>query len=127
MAYGGAWGFLGLFIVREDLRSHGLGGELWDHLLVDLRSRLRDDAPIGLDGVVAMQPFGMNSPGTMWKSRNRRGSGRGDATASRQTGDCKDRKGHAANHPPIVPQTGLMCWGWHKAAGWRYRLWIIGW
>ncbi|MFN8158844.1 MAG: GNAT family N-acetyltransferase [Candidatus Nanopelagicales bacterium] len=57
MAYGGAWGFLGLFIVREDLRSHGLGGELWDHLLVDLRSRLRDDAPIGLDGVVAMQPF----------------------------------------------------------------------
>ena len=24
-----------------------------------------------------MQPFGMKRPGTMWESRNRRGSGRG--------------------------------------------------
>ena len=57
MAYGEAWGFLGLFIVRADLRSQGLGTCLWDELLASLRGRLAPDAPIGLDGVVAMQPF----------------------------------------------------------------------
>jgi hypothetical protein len=57
MAYGGAWGVLGLFIVRADLRSQGLGSCLWDELLVSLRGRLAPGAPIGLDGVVAMQPF----------------------------------------------------------------------
>lgn len=57
MAYAGAWGFLGLFIVRAELRSQGLGSCLWDELLVSLRGRLAPGAPIGLDGVVAMQPF----------------------------------------------------------------------
>lgn len=53
--------FLGLFMVRKDLRGQGLGGqafELWQRVM---RSRLggptREAPIIGLDGVVAMQPF----------------------------------------------------------------------
>lgn len=39
-SYGGAFGFMGLFIVRRDLRSAGLGAKLWRHRLELLRSRL---------------------------------------------------------------------------------------
>ena len=57
ISYNKAFGFMGLFIVKPEYRSNGLGEKLWylrRNLLID---RLQDKAPIGMDGVVAMQPF----------------------------------------------------------------------
>jgi len=54
VSYDGAFGFMGLFIVRPEFRLRGLGGRLWRARLQLLRARLRRDASIGLDGVEAM-------------------------------------------------------------------------
>lgn len=57
ISYDGAYGFMGLFIMRPDLRGQGLGSALWhwrrDHLL----ERLSPGAAIGMDGVYEMVPF----------------------------------------------------------------------
>lgn len=57
ISYDGAFGFMGLFIMRSDLRRQGLGAHLWhwrrDHLL----ARLHPGAAIGMDGVYEMVPF----------------------------------------------------------------------
>ena len=55
--YGEAFGFMGFFIVRPDLRGQGIGREFWYWRRDMLRERLRPDAPIGMDGVFNMQPF----------------------------------------------------------------------
>jgi hypothetical protein len=57
VAYEGAAGFMGLFIMRADLRRQGLGRVLWHERLKRLRARLHPDAPIGMDGVFDMAPF----------------------------------------------------------------------
>ena len=57
ISYDGAAGFMGLFIMRADLRRQGLGRILWHERLKRLRARLRPDAPIGMDGVFDMAPF----------------------------------------------------------------------
>jgi len=44
------FGFIGLFIVREDQRGCGYGAALWDHAMQHLR-----DLPVGLDGVLAQE------------------------------------------------------------------------
>ena len=56
-SYDGAFGFMGLFIMRPDERGHGLGGLLWHHRLELMRARLRPDAAVGMDGVFRMAPF----------------------------------------------------------------------
>jgi GNAT superfamily N-acetyltransferase len=56
-SYDGRFGFIGLFIVRRELRGAGLGTQLWHHRLKRLRDRLLPGAPIGMDGVFAMVPF----------------------------------------------------------------------
>ncbi|WP_262269029.1 GNAT family N-acetyltransferase [Microvirga yunnanensis] len=48
--YGGAFGFLGLYIVRPDRRGQGFGHRLWQAGMDRLANRL-----VGLDGVVAQQ------------------------------------------------------------------------
>ena len=55
--YGDHYGFMGLFIVRRDLRGDGLGGQLWRYRLKCLQDRLAPGATIGMDGVFAMVPF----------------------------------------------------------------------
>lgn len=57
VSYDGEFGFMGLFIVQPGYRSSGLGRRLW-YLRRDLLlSRLKAGASIGMDGVLAMQPF----------------------------------------------------------------------
>lgn len=57
ISYNREFGFMGLFIVHLDYRGQGIGEKLW-YLRRDLLiSRLNKGAPIGMDGVVAMQPF----------------------------------------------------------------------
>ena len=56
-AYGGEYGFMGLFIVRPEFRGQGLGNTLWHARRERLIGRLRPGATIGLDGVFAMQGY----------------------------------------------------------------------
>lgn len=57
MAYGKDYGFMGLYIMRADLRRQGLGAPLWHERLQRLRARLNPEAPIGMAGVLAMKSF----------------------------------------------------------------------
>ena len=57
VSYNGEFGFMGLFIVKPEFRSEGIGKSLWYHRRDLLLNRLNEGAFIGMDGVVAMQPF----------------------------------------------------------------------
>jgi GNAT superfamily N-acetyltransferase len=56
-SYDGHFGFMGLFIMRADLRRQGLGAVLWHWRRDTLLQRLRQGAAIGMDGVFDMVPF----------------------------------------------------------------------
>lgn len=56
-SYNGEFGFMGFFIVRQDCRSAGIGNALWHRRRDTLLGKLWPGASIGMDGVVAMQPF----------------------------------------------------------------------
>jgi len=56
-SYESTCGFMGLFIMREDLRQQGLGNLLWQHRRNRLQARLKEGAPIGMDGVLHMVPY----------------------------------------------------------------------
>lgn len=55
--YGGAFGFMGFFIMQPQYRGKGLGQQLWTLRRDTLLQRLQPGATIGMDGVLAMQPF----------------------------------------------------------------------
>jgi len=57
VSYNGEFGFMGFFIVKPEYRSKGLGKKLWYQRRDLLLSRLKPDASIGMDGVLAMQDF----------------------------------------------------------------------
>ncbi len=57
ISYNGEFGFMGLFIVKPEYRNQGIGKELWYRRRDLLINRLKENSPIGMDGVVAMQPF----------------------------------------------------------------------
>jgi hypothetical protein len=56
-SYDGAFGFMGMFIVRSDLRGQGLGTDLWFERRSRMVARLQPGASVGMDGVFAMVPF----------------------------------------------------------------------
>ena len=56
-SYDGAFGFMGLFIVRPEYRGRGLGTQLWHARVRLLQSRLRAGSAIGMDGVLEMQDW----------------------------------------------------------------------
>ncbi len=78
VSYGGRYGFMGFFIVEPAWRGRGLGARLWHHRRDALRARLRPGAAIGMDGVVAMQPFYARG-GFAWAGRDVRYEGEGAA------------------------------------------------
>lgn len=57
VSYDGQFGFMGLFIMKPEYRSKGVGSKLWYKRRDTLLSRLKKGASIGMDGVVDMQPF----------------------------------------------------------------------
>ncbi|MDT7833066.1 GNAT family N-acetyltransferase [Flavobacteriaceae bacterium S356] len=57
VSYDGLFGFMGFFIVKPEYRSQGIGKLLWYQRRNKLLSRLQPNAAIGMDGVIAMQPF----------------------------------------------------------------------
>lgn len=57
VSYNKEFGFMGFFIVKAEYRSHGIGRKLWYQRRDTLLSRLNKGASIGMDGVIAMQPF----------------------------------------------------------------------
>lgn len=57
VSYGGAYGFMGLYIMKPEYRSQGIGRTLWNLRKNALLDRLQPQAAIGMDGVVAMQSF----------------------------------------------------------------------
>jgi len=57
VSYQKAFGFMGFFIVKPEYRASGIGRKLWCQRRDTLLSRLNPGAAIGMDGVVAMQPF----------------------------------------------------------------------
>lgn len=56
-SYDGKYGFMGLFILRPDVRKQGLGSILWAWRRDRLLARLDRGASIGMDGVFEMAPF----------------------------------------------------------------------
>ncbi len=57
VSYDNKYGFMGFFIVLPEFRASGIGRKLWYERRNLLLERLNKNAPIGMDGVVAMQPF----------------------------------------------------------------------
>jgi GNAT superfamily N-acetyltransferase len=57
VSYDGVFGFMGFFMVKEEYRALGIGSKLWYQRRDTLLARLNNGASIGMDGVVAMQPF----------------------------------------------------------------------
>ncbi|MEM1295627.1 MAG: GNAT family N-acetyltransferase [Verrucomicrobiota bacterium] len=78
--YGEDFGFMGFFMVRPDLRGHGIGRDFWIWRRDTLRTRLRSDAAIGMDGVFDMQPFYAKG-GFAFTHRNLRMEGMGRESA----------------------------------------------
>jgi GNAT superfamily N-acetyltransferase len=76
VSYGGAFGFMGFFIVRPDLRGAGIGRDFWAWRRDTLLARLQPGAAIGMDGVFTMQPF-YTRGGFAFTHRNLRMAGQG--------------------------------------------------
>jgi len=82
VSYSGKLGFIGLFIVKPELRGQGLGGAFWNFFIQRLEGRLAPGAPMALDGVFTRQPYYARS-GFVFSHRNLRMAGTGVASLTR--------------------------------------------
>lgn len=82
VSYGGIMGFVGLFIVKPEWRGRGWGTRFWNYFIEKLSERLEPNAPMALDGVLAMQPYYARS-GFVFLHRNLRMAGTGEAAGAR--------------------------------------------
>jgi len=57
ISYNNEFGFMGLFIVKPEFRTKGIGRKLWYQRRDLLKDRLNHNASIGMDGVIDMQSF----------------------------------------------------------------------
>jgi hypothetical protein len=80
VSYGGAFGFMGFFIVSPARRGRGIGRDFWRWRRDTLLARLHPGASIGMDGVFTMQPFYAQG-GFVFSHRNLRMAGTGQAAA----------------------------------------------
>ncbi|WP_309395891.1 GNAT family N-acetyltransferase [Cerasicoccus maritimus] len=76
--YGGAFGFMGFFIMRPDLRNKGLGTKFWFWRRDTLKGKLQPGAAIAMDGVFDMQDWYAKG-GFQFTHRNLRMAGVGKA------------------------------------------------
>jgi GNAT superfamily N-acetyltransferase len=77
VSYDARYGFIGLQMVRPELRKQGIGRALWAESLQSLRARLLPGSTnLGLDSVVAMRPF-YEQHGFQFHTRHIRFEGRG--------------------------------------------------
>lgn len=81
VSYDRAFGFMGFFIVRPNLRGQGIGRDFWMWRRDVLRARLVPGAAMGMDGVFAMQPF-YRAGGFEFAHRTLRMTGAVEATDS---------------------------------------------
>ncbi len=89
VSYGHHYGFMGLFIVRSDLRGQGFGDRLWHDRKRRLLERLKEPSLIGMDGVFTMQDYYARG-GFSFYTRDLRFEGRGaDSTGSSQVVDLE--------------------------------------
>ena len=77
----GKFGFMGFFIVREDLRGQGIGAPFWRWRKQHLFDRLEPGSAIGMDGVFDMQPFYAKG-GFEFTHRNIRMEGAGESAGT---------------------------------------------
>lgn len=87
VTYGSAYGFMGLFIVRPDLRHEGLGRSLWHARKALLEVRLDPGAAIEMDGVFEMQPFYAKG-GFTFQHRDLRFAGRAETITASSAPDA---------------------------------------
>ena len=57
VSYDDDFGFMGLFIVKPEFKGTGIGARLWHFRKNTLLARLKNNAAIGMDGVITMQDF----------------------------------------------------------------------
>ncbi len=92
ISYAGEAGFMGLFIVKTEWRGKGIGGDFWFYRRDLLRSRLREDALIAMDGVFEMQPFYARG-GFAFQHRNLRMQGKGKAGCREEVEEVEELAG----------------------------------
>lgn len=108
-SYGGKFGFMGLFIIKKDLRRNGIGNDFWHQRLERLKARLEPGASIGMDGVFAMQHYYARG-GFVFSHRNLRMT----CTAIQQSYDKNGIETVTLENLPSILAVDKRCFGFER-------------
>lgn len=108
-SYGGKFGFMGLFIIRKDLRRAGIGNEFWHQRLERLKARLEPGASIGMDGVFAMQHYYARG-GFVFSHRNLRMA----STGAKHSFDKDHIETITLENLPAILDVDKLCFGFER-------------